>query len=706
MRKALRSQGEQAAATGHVNRVTATTATALVLSTLRICLCCLISTAQVGNRDLDLTVCNPPLRVALLNTLYCCVANHMLLQESPIEPTHTAAGATRRSDVRPAQILTVNVEEYFQAGVFHRFIDARNWYRFDSRLQQNIEDTLTVLDEHGATATFFVLGWIAEKYPQLIRRISAAGHEVASRGYLHQPLLKRDRRERLDDLLRSRQILEDVVGRQVAGFRLSDGWLRSADLAFLEDVREAGYLYDSSLLPRRRDFRNDSSRRGVHEYSLPGGRLLEIPPSTIPVAGSWLPIAGGNYQRQLPNALMRSAVTRWIQTESSPFVMYFQVWEMDSEQPELSAVGKLTRIRHYRNLGKYRWLLPEYLRTWRFVSVRDHVRQPHSPLQSLSQQLAATATPTAAMRLWQPPVTTAVQAAEPAAAERSAATTARDARGVEVSRAAVAEPTPVTLVIPCYNEESSLPYLARTLEHLQQTLRERYALQVMFVDDCSRDQTPELLQRLFGAEPHMRIVQHARNRGVSAAIRTGLQAATTEIVCSMDCDCSYDPQELQHMLPLLQPGVAMVSASPYHRDGGVRNVPGWRLLLSHSLSVLYRVLLRQSLRTWTSCFRVYRRSQILDLPLQEDGFLGTAELAAQLCLRRRTVAEHPAVLEVRLFGASKMKTLRTIGSHLRLLSRIAAQRCCGRTPATAVPVASASATGAEPPAQSSGLDSC
>lgn len=234
--------------------------------------------------------------------------------------------------------------------------------------------------------------------------------------------------------------------------------------------------------------------------------------------------------------------------------------------------------------------------------------------------------------------------------------------------------TAVTLVIPCFNEESSLPYLARTLTHLKAALSAQYDVCVLFVDDCSRDQTREVLHSLFDNDPDVQIVYHDRNRGVSAAILTGLAAAKTEIVCSLDCDCSYDPHELQHMLPLLKSDVAMVTASPYHRLGSVRNVPAWRLTLSHGLSVMYRVLLRQQLATWTSCFRVYRKSRILDLPLKESGFLGTAELAAELSLQGRTIVEHPAVLEVRLFGLSKMKTLRTIFSHLRLLSRVAARR--------------------------------
>ena len=178
-------------------------------------------------------------------------------------------------------------------------------------------------------------------------------------------------------------VLEDCTGQPVAGFRLSDGWLRGSDLSFLEEVRDAGYLYDSSLLPRRREFHGDPASRTIVSHALRNGLLLEIPPSTLPVAGSWLPISGGNYQRQFPHRLMRSAVARWMETESAPFVMYFQVWELDSEQPRMSVPGRLTQVRHYRTLGKYRWLLPEYLQAWRFVSVRDHAGLPGSPLAEI-----------------------------------------------------------------------------------------------------------------------------------------------------------------------------------------------------------------------------------------------------------------------------------------------------------------------------------
>jgi glycosyltransferase involved in cell wall biosynthesis len=185
------------------------------------------------------------------------------------------------------------------------------------------------------------------------------------------------------------------------------------------------------------------------------------------------------------------------------------------------------------------------------------------------------------------------------------------------------------------------------------------------------------------------LVQHPRNRGVAAAILTGIRRADTEVVCSIDCDCTYDPHQLTTLIPLLVPGVDMVTASPYHRDGEVRNVPGWRLFLSRSLSFLYRVVLHHRLATYTSCFRVYRRSSISGLQVREGGFLGVAEMLGRLDLVGGQIVECPAVLEVRLLGRSKMRTLRTIVGHLRLLLRLIFARWRGTSmraaPAVFVP---------------------
>ena len=207
-----------------------------------------------------------------------------------------------------------------------------------------------------------------------------------------------------------------------------------------------------------------------------------------------------------------------------------------------------------------------------------------------------------------------------------------------------------------------------------------YKTDFIFVDDCSKDATLARLTELFGAEKNVKILRHETNKGVAAGIMTGLEACEdSEIVCSMDCDCTYDPHELANMLPLMTGNVDMVTASPYHKDGGVRNVPEWRLFLSKGASFLYRRALRSKLDTYTSCFRVYRRSSVVDLELGETGFLGVAELLGRLDLTGGKIVEFPAVLEVRLFGISKMKTARTIFGHLKLLSRLIKIRWFGKT---------------------------
>jgi glycosyltransferase involved in cell wall biosynthesis len=237
--------------------------------------------------------------------------------------------------------------------------------------------------------------------------------------------------------------------------------------------------------------------------------------------------------------------------------------------------------------------------------------------------------------------------------------------------------TPVTIVIPCFNEEPVLSHLAGALTSAEAPLSERYEPRFVFVDDGSRDNTWGALRRLFGSKANCTLLRHERNRGISAAIMTGIHHANTEIVCSMDSDCTYDPSELLQMIPMLGDGIDLVTASPYHPRGSVRHVSAYRLLLSKGASFLYRRVLRQKLFTYTSCFRVYRRSTVVNLPLRESGFLGVAELLALLDFNGSTVAEYPTTLAGRACGQSKMKIVRTIVGHLRLLVRLLGARLSG-----------------------------
>jgi hypothetical protein len=389
-------------------------------------------------------------------------------------------------------------------------------------------------------------------------------------------------------------------------------------------------LYDASFLPKAKD---PNAKRFAHQHISDGRVIWEFPYSTQNLGGYLLPISGGNYFRQIPYTMLKYAVREWHEKRKAPFMLYFHVWELDPEQPRISAASSYNRIRHYRKLDKMEWVIKEYFRRYDFVCGAEYL--------GVKEQ-----TKTLETRLENDP-----------AVEK-----------IVVSGRANKTRTPVTVVIPCYNEEPTLPYLANTLRSVEQELSEKYSVNFLFVDDKSSDNTAAKIDELFADRPNVRLIRHEQNKGVAAGILTGLRAAETEIVCSMDCDCTYDPHELVRMIPLLGENTDMVTASPYHPKGGVRNVPEWRLFLSKGASFLYRRVLRSKLSTYTSCFRVYRRSALADLEIKENGFLGVAEMLGKLDLGGGTIAEYPAVLEVRLFGFSKMKTARTILGHLKLLS--------------------------------------
>jgi glycosyltransferase involved in cell wall biosynthesis len=244
-----------------------------------------------------------------------------------------------------------------------------------------------------------------------------------------------------------------------------------------------------------------------------------------------------------------------------------------------------------------------------------------------------------------------------------------------------AQPMPVTIVIPCFNESQSLGYLSNTLQSVATSFRDQYAFTFLFVDDGSTDSTWAVLQKLFGARSDCRLIQQERNQGIARAIQTGIRHAGTPIVCSMDCDCTFDPHELGRMIPLLSEGVDLVTASPYHPRGAVKNVPWWRLFLSKTSSRLYRIVLRQKLYTYTSCLRVYRREAAVNIPLERGGFSGVTEMLGRLDLQGHRIVEFPATLEVRTLGRSKMKLVPTIVGHLSLLARFVSLRLLGTRPA-------------------------
>jgi len=547
---------------------------------------------------------------------------------------------TESNQPKRKHLLTVLVEDYFHVGAFENLIQQRNWSNFVPRYEQNTRKTLDLLDQHKTKGTFFVLGWIAEQNPRLIREIVRRGHEVASRGFYHRSLKNLTDEEFREDLRRTNRAIEAACGQKVIGYRAAEKLSFEKDSWVLDVLADEGFVYDASFLPTRK---TERAKRVAHQIHTGGKALWEFPYSTRDLGVAMLPISGGNYFRQIPYTLMRHAVSYWDTHNEQPFVFYFHVWELDPEQPRISAASKYNRIRHYRKLDKMEWILNENL------SLYDCLGAAH--LLGLKDEIG-------------------LDVADHPAAEAPMA----------LAHTASRPMTDISIVIPCYNEEESLPYLANTLRSVGERLAEcGYRAKIIFVDDHSKDETFTVLNDLFGKDQNVKVLRHETNRGVAAGIMTGLRAAETEIVCSMDCDCTYDPHELANMVPQLKENVDLVTASPYHRDGGVRNVPGWRLFLSRGASFLYRRVLRSKLDTYTSCFRVYRRSSFLGLELSETGFLGVAEMLGRVDLKGGKIIEFPAILEVRLFGLSKMKTAKTIGGHLKLLSRLAKMRLFGKS---------------------------
>ncbi len=227
----------------------------------------------------------------------------------------------------------------------------------------------------------------------------------------------------------------------------------------------------------------------------------------------------------------------------------------------------------------------------------------------------------------------------------------------------------ISVVIPIYNEETGVHFLAERLLSVRQLWPDR-PVEFVFVDDGSADKTAAVLAEVFGKDPLNRIAVHERNKGVGAAFRTGFGIAKGDIICTIDADCSYGPENLKLLVDALEREQADISvASPYHPEGKVDGVPGWRLLLSKGCSRLYQIIAPVRLYTYTSIFRAYRRPVVDALEFDENGFVSAAEILIRAARLGFKIVEVPMTLHARKIGTSKMKVLRTIRQHLNMMSR-------------------------------------
>ncbi len=267
--------------------------------------------------------------------------------------------------------MSVDVEDYFQVSAFEQVVSRDSWDQRESRVVANTDRLLGLFEELGVRATFFVLGWVAERHPALVRRIVAQGHELASHGYGHRLIYDQSPDEFREDVRRAKAILETTGGVPVRGYRAPSYSVVERSLWALDVLIEEGYAYDASIFPIHHDrYGIPDAPRAIHVLRRPGGWLLEAPPSTVRLAGTNLPVAGGGYFRLLPYAFTRWGIGRLNRREAQPAIFYLHPWEVDPGQPRIAA-SLLSRVRHYRNLHQTEARLRDLITTFRFTTVHD-----------------------------------------------------------------------------------------------------------------------------------------------------------------------------------------------------------------------------------------------------------------------------------------------------------------------------------------------
>ena len=267
--------------------------------------------------------------------------------------------------------MTIDVEDYFQVSAFDDVVKREEWEARPSRVVANTMRLLELFDEYSVKSTFFVLGWVADRFPRLVRDIAAAGHELASHGYGHRIVYSQTPDEFREDVRRAKGTIENVSGQVVGGYRAPSFSITKNSLWALDVLVEEGYRYDASIFPIRHDrYGIPDAPRHRHVLTRPAGTLTEAPGSTVRVLGSNLPVAGGGYFRILPYWWTKWGIARLNRTEAQPAIFYLHPWEIDPGQPRLDA-SRLSRFRHYRNLDKAEARLKRLMTDFRFGMLKD-----------------------------------------------------------------------------------------------------------------------------------------------------------------------------------------------------------------------------------------------------------------------------------------------------------------------------------------------
>jgi polysaccharide deacetylase family protein (PEP-CTERM system associated) len=295
-----------------------------------------------------------------------------------------------RKDDRVVNAMTIDVEDYFHVSVFDGLVPRHAWEGMESRVCANTERLLTIFDETNVQATFFILGWVAERFPWLVRRIAEQGHEIASHGYGHRLVYDLTPKAFRADVRRAKDLLEQTAGRRVCGYRAPSYSVTPRSLWALDVLMDEGFVYDSSIFPIHHDrYGIPVSPRHPYVLSRPPASIVEAPGSTVKWGPFNLPVGGGGYFRILPYGWTRWGIRRLNEFEKLPAIFYLHPWEIDPDQPRLSA-GRLSRFRHYRNLEKTEDRLRALLREFRFSTMMSLL---HGQIREMRAEVGAASLP-------------------------------------------------------------------------------------------------------------------------------------------------------------------------------------------------------------------------------------------------------------------------------------------------------------------------
>ena len=272
-------------------------------------------------------------------------------------------------------VLTIDVEDYFQVTALSRSISVDDWDSINLRVVDNTYRLLDLFDRNNVKATHFVLGWVADRCPDLVREIDRRGHEIASHGYSHQLIYKQSPSVFHQETIRSKSLLEDITGKQVLGYRAASYSITNDSLWALDTLVEAGFKYDSSIFPVHHDnYGIPDAKKEPHLLQTPSGKsIVEFPLSTYNVMGQTLPVSGGGYFRLYPYMLSRFFLNK-LNASSKPFVFYLHPWEVDPEQPRVKA-SWFSEFRHYNNLEKCHERLSRLLKDFEFTTMKQKLNE-------------------------------------------------------------------------------------------------------------------------------------------------------------------------------------------------------------------------------------------------------------------------------------------------------------------------------------------